>query len=318
MDTNQEAYRKLCEVERSILLPSQAWWLDATVGPEAWSAVLAKRDGEVVAAMPYVRKRKYGFVILTQPAANQGLGPWLSCHGNSPAILVGLQKELMTELIEQLPRFDHFAQAWNYRNTNWLPFFWKGYRQTTRYTYILPDLNDEEKLWSALHSSVKKDIRKATGRFGLRVRSTEDLDEFLPLSRNVGTDPNWKRGYADAVVRQIDAACRERGNRQIFIVEDEQGHPHYSLYLVWDEHGAHGLLGGINREMPSNTGAGSYCIWESIRFASRVTKTYDFAGSMLESVESFFRGFGAIQKPYFFISKTPSRLLSMYRLMLSR
>ncbi|AGW94035.1 hypothetical protein [Ralstonia pickettii] len=318
MDLNQQKYRDLCEIERSIPFSSQAWWLDATVGPDRWSATLVERAGKVIAAMPYVKRTKYGFVILTQPPAGHGLGPWLACKDAKPTKLLSQQKELMTELIEQLPRFDHFAQAWHYSDTNWLPFFWKGYRQTTKYTYILPDLSDETSLWSAMQPTVKQDIRKATGRFNLRVRHSDSIDEFLPLNRNVGTDPRWRRGYSDDVARRIDAACKERGKRKIFIVEDEEGRAHYSAYLVWDERSAYGLMGGANRDMPPNTGAGSYCIWETIRFAATVTRIYDFSGSMLETVERFFRGFGAVQRPYFLISKTPSRALSLYQLMRSR
>lgn len=262
--------------------------------------------------MPYVMKRKYGLIVLTQPPTNQRLGPWLSCNSKNPSKLMSEQKALMSELIEQLPRFDHFAQAWRYGDTNWLPFYWKGFKQTTNYTYILPDISDEAKLWSAFQPTVKQDIRKATERFNLRVRDAESVDEFLPLVSNVGTESTYQRSYSDEVVRRIDAACSERGNRKIFIVEDEHGLPHYSAYLVWDKHSAYGLLGGRNRNLPANTGAGSFCMWETIRFASKVTKAYDFAGSMMEPIERFFRGFGAVQKPYSVISKTPSKLLSMY------
>jgi hypothetical protein len=34
-------------------------------------------------------------------------------------------------------------------------------------------------------------------------------------------------------------------------------------------------------------------------------------GSMLEPIERFFRGFGAVQIPYFNITKTPSRMLRL-------
>lgn len=38
---------------------------------------------------------------------------------------------------------------------------------------------------------------------------------------------------------------------------------------------------------------------------------------MLEPVERFFRAFGAIQTPYFSISKTNSKALKIYRLLQS-
>ncbi|KZZ15518.1 hypothetical protein A3751_17170 [Oleiphilus sp. HI0080] len=52
-------------------------------------------------------------------------------------------------------------------------------------------------------------------------------------------------------------------------------------------------------------------MWEAIKFASTVTKRFDFEGSMIEPIERFFRGFGAMQKPYFQISHTPNRWLRL-------
>jgi hypothetical protein len=68
-------------------------------------------------------------------------------------------------------------------------------------------------------------------------------------------------------------------------------------------------MGGANPELRSS-GATSLCLWEAIRFASKVCSRFDFEGSMIEPVERFFRGFGARQVPYFQINKK-SRLLQM-------
>jgi len=42
-----------------------------------------------------------------------------------------------------------------------------------------------------------------------------------------------------------------------------------------------------------------------------VTRIYDFEGSMIEPIEEFFHSFGAVQKPYFEISKTSSRSMKI-------
>ncbi len=50
-------------------------------------------------------------------------------------------------------------------------------------------------------------------------------------------------------------------------------------------------------------------MWEAIRFAASVTRSFDFEGSMIEPVEKFFRAFGATQTAYHNVFKTNSRLL---------
>jgi hypothetical protein len=71
-------------------------------------------------------------------------------------------------------------------------------------------------------------------------------------------------------------------------------------------------MGGSDPEL-RNSGANSLCMWEAIKFASTVTKAFDFEGSMIESVERFFRAFGARQVPYFQISKINSPFVKIYR-----
>ena len=44
-------------------------------------------------------------------------------------------------------------------------------------------------------------------------------------------------------------------------------------------------------------------IWEGIKFASTASKTFDFEGSMIEGIESFFRQFGATPTVYYQIRK---------------
>jgi hypothetical protein len=48
--------------------------------------------------------------------------------------------------------------------------------------------------------------------------------------------------------------------------------------------------------------------FESIKFALKNNKKFDFEGSMIENIERYFRSFGSIQKSYFRISKINSKL----------
>ncbi|MGJ0302835.1 hypothetical protein NG774_05830 [Aliarcobacter cryaerophilus] len=51
--------------------------------------------------------------------------------------------------------------------------------------------------------------------------------------------------------------------------------------------------------------------FESIKYALESGRRFDFEGSMIESIEKYFRSFGAIQKPYFHITKTNSKILKL-------
>lgn len=312
----KDAYRKLCEKETSIPIFSRDWWLDATVGPEAWDVAIVKKNAQIVAAMPYVSRRRYWLRVISQPALTPALGPWIRSGDGKPATKLSNEKELMQALIDQLPYFDYFSQTWDCSRTNWQPFFWNGFQQTTKYTYVLTKLGETEKLWSGFDHRAREEIKKASNRFKLRVRDDLPLDDLLALSRMTFQRQGMSPPYSDAFVRRLDAACAERACRKFFIAVDPAGQPHAGGYMVWDENSAYTLFSGANPSL-RNSGATSLCRWESIKHAANVTQQFNFTGSMIEAVEQAVRNFGGTQVPYFHISKTPSRLLRMRQGLLS-
>jgi hypothetical protein len=314
--TAKEIYREFSRNEPSLPIFSRDWWLDAAAGPEAWNVALVTKAGQVVAAMPYISRRRYGMKVIGQPALTQKLGPWFRLTATRPAVKLANEKDFMQALIDQLPAFDHFTQNWHYSHTNWLPFSWNGFQQTTRYTYVLPELREPEKLWSDFQHNTRGECKKAVSRFKLRVRDDLPLDALLVLNRMTFQRQGRSMPYSEEFVRRLDAVCAERGCRKFFIAVDPEGRHHAALYIVWDENSAYGLMTGSDPALRAS-GAVSLCFWEAIRHAAHVTQRFDFAGSMLEPIERFFRGFGAIQMPYISVSKTPSRLLRMQQGFLS-
>lgn len=280
------------------------------VAPNQWNEVTVERGGEVVARLPYVIKKRKGLTVLSMPQLTQTLGPWLRPSKAKYAKQLSEQKDLMTELIQKLPRFDYFFQNFHYSITNWLPFYWQGFEQTTRYTYVLENLSDSQKMWDGMLPKIRTDIKKAQNRFGLEIRTDLGVDAFLDMNELTFTRQGMKLPYSRDFVRRLDHACETHNARRVFFAQDKDSRIHAAVYTVWDENSAYYLMGGSDPDM-RNSGANSLCMWEAIKFASTVTKKFDFEGSMIEPVERFFRAFGAKQIPYFHITKTNSRLLRL-------
>jgi hypothetical protein len=313
---NKAQYRVFSRSEPSLPIFSRDWWLDATAGPDGWDAVLATKSGHIAGAMPYVTRQRYGMRLIGQPPLTQKLGPWIrESHGKSATRLAN-EREVMQALIDQLPDFDYFNQNWDHVRTNWLPFAWNGFYQTTRYTYVLEDIASADALWAGFDNSTRAECKKAASRYGLTVRDDLPLEDFLTLNRMTFSRQGKAVPYSDAFVRRLDAACAARGCRKFFIVVDGEGRQHAGNYVVWDENSAYGLMNGSDPAL-RNSGAVSLCMWEVIRHAAEVTRHFDFTGSMLQPIERFLRGFGPRQVPYFNITKTPSRLLRLRQGMLS-
>jgi len=281
----------------------QPWWLEAT-SPRQWGVVEIEKSSSIVARLPYVIKRKQGLKLLTMPKLTQTLGPWLAPSTAKYSKQLAQQKDLINSLIEKLPPFDYFSQNFHYSIQNWLPFYWKGFSQTTRYTYTLNNLTDLDSLWADFQENIRREIRKAKKK--IVVRSDLSLQKFIYLNELTFKRQGIDLPYTKELVHRIDKACIDHQSRKIFFAEDSQGVIQAAIYIIWDQKSAYYLMGGSDPDL-RNSGANSLLMWEAIKFASTVTQSFDFEGSMIEPVERFFRAFGAKQVPYFQVSKMSKR-----------
>ena len=269
----------------------QGWWLDA-IAPGRWDAATVSSGGEIVGRLPYVRMRRCGVTILGQPPLTQFLGPWIKPGGGTAYERLEYEHDVMRELIAALPRHDVFLQECHHSITNCLPFYWQGFAQSVRYTYIIDDLSDHDQLWAELSTTVRTHIRKAQRQ--VIVRATDDIETLIALNRMTFQRQGMAAPYSADQIRRLDAACSARGLHRIFCAEDADGRAHAALYLVWDADSAYCLMSGNDPQL-RHSGAVSLLRWEAIKFAGGVTRCFDFEGSMLQPVERFIRAFGGRQ-----------------------
>ena len=299
MDTNDTG-----TIQETNSIFQQPWWLDA-VAPGAWNAVTLEKGGQIYARLPYVIYRKGGLRLSMLPPFTQTLGHWIDLPDGKYATRLSREKEYVTELIDKLPKFDYFKQNLHYSHTNWLPYYWKGFEQTTRYTYVIDDISDPDTVWGEIKGNIRREIRKAQKK--LEVRTDRSLKEFWDINLKTFTRQGTKPDYNFKQLQRLDEACRAHQARKIFYAVDSNERIHAVLYLIWDHRSAYYLMGGADPDL-RNSGASSLLMWEAIKFASTVTSKFDFEGSMIEPIERFFRGFGAHQKRYFRISRMSRKM----------
>jgi hypothetical protein len=303
---DQHRYRQLCEKEQTIPLFSQAWWLDATCGPDRWDVAVVEKGGEIMATLPYLRLVRAGMTKLTMPALTQKLGPWFRPQEGRYAQQLAQRKNLIDSLLDRLPRHDWFAQNLDYRVDDCLPWHWRGFLHTTRVTYVLEDISDTKTVWDSMQSVVRRNIRKARVRFELKVKDDLGIEEFLPLNQQTYQRQEKEVPYTPDLVRRLDQACVARGVRKLLFAVDSQNRTHAAVYLVWDATSAYYLMGGSDPVL-RDSAAGSLLLWESIQFASGVAKSFDFEGSMIEPIARHFGNFGGVQKDYYRMERINNR-----------
>lgn len=279
------------------------WWLDA-VAPGQYQILRITHGAHLVAAWPIVFQGQREHRKCTMPPLTQKLGILFAPASAKYAEELSKQHELIEQFIRQLPSEINFFHQFHENFTNWLPFYWHGFTQTTRYTYVLPDLSDEEALWSGMRAPCRGWIRKAK-KNGIDVDDDLPLDRFVELHDRTYSRQGMKTPVAEELIDRVDAACCEHAGRKMFAGVDGAGRIHAAVWLAWDNGTAYFLMTGSDPEL-RRSGALKLVVYEAVRFAGTVAKRFDFEGSMIRPVESAFRDFGARQMPYFAIRKDVS------------
>jgi hypothetical protein len=270
----------------------QNWWLDA-VAPGRWAAAEVRHAGQLVARLLYVLLRRGLVIAVTHPPLTPFLGPWVSSSTAKYAKRLGREKDLLSQLISQLPSAWRIYIGCTPGWTNLMPFVWAGFNLSASYTYRIEDFADPERLWADTLDNVKTDVRKAR-RQGLAVRTDLPLEDFLRVQRKTFARQGTVMPVPDPVLLRLDDVLASRDRRRIFFATGPDHRVHAAVYLIWDDHTAYYLMGGGDPEL-RGSGAHSLAMWTALEFASTVAATFDFEGSSLEPVERFCRHFGAHQ-----------------------
>ena len=312
----KEKYHQLCNTQDSIPIFSQDWWLDIVCGNDKWDVLLIEDKGHIKAAFPiYIPYQG----IISMPPMTQTMGPWFAPNSEDTKYTkaLGKQQVLSKKLIDLLPPHSFFLQNFPHMITDWLPFYWAGYQQTTRYTYRLSEIKQKEKLWDNMASNIHRNIIKAKEKHRITVQKGISIEAFLRVQEQTFERQQITNKTDIKILTRLIQACRERNQGDLWGGYDEKGQLHAAVFIVWQDNTAWYLAGGGNPTL-RNSGAHSLILWECICYISQFTDTFDFEGSMIPGIERFFREFGAIQTPYFTITKGNLSLINRVRIKLGK
>jgi hypothetical protein len=295
----QGGYRELSEKAPGMRLFQKAWWLDAVCIEEAWDAVVLESDGAIIGGWPYVPGA--GGLIVRMPLLTQFMGPFLLYpEGQKYARRLAFEKEALSAMADALPSTLSFSQNASRDFSNWLPLFWKGFKQTTRYTYVIEDLRNLAKVEAEFLDTTRRKIRKAARI--LKVEESWDIGVLYSLVSLTFGRQGKAIPYPAGLLDRINAACSAHAACRLLVARDEGGKAHACVFTVRDATTTYYLMGGADPAL-RNSNASSLLMREAIALASRETNDFDFEGSMIEDIERFFRSFGAVQKQYFSLSR---------------
>lgn len=313
MNENRERYRQLCEKEPTMCIFLKDYWQDAVCENDQWGAVLYEKGGNIMGSLVFCYQLKKRGIIICQPPLTQTNGVWIRPFtGKNEHKRLEYEKEVFTALIAELEKLPliRYIQNFTVEIQNWLPFYWKGFRQTTRYTYRIPDISDPEAAIANFSSQKRRNLNHAL-RSGLTVKFDLPAEEFYANHDMTLKKQGKTISYSyDTLEKIVNAVYTHGCGRTIYAV-DAQNNIHAALLIIWDANCGFYLINTVDPDF-RHSGAVALLVAQILRFlADEGVKQFDFEGSMIEGVENSYRQFGTKQLPYFTISKEYRKPLAL-------
>ncbi len=305
-------YHALCEKKKINNLFLQPWWLDAT---GHWDIAFAYRNDQVVGAMPFAIRRKWGVKYLGMPALTHHMNIWMDKPPDvSDHKWLTREKQIIWSLVDNLPKHGFFSMVFSENSfNNWLPFHWKGFRQEMRYTFVIDRI--EDMAWEdQMISNYKKIVRKASSEF--QIKREVDPESFYKVCSQTYKRQGKSIPYSFEKFVSIDTAVQQHHAGAKFGAFTPEGKLVAVFAILFDDQKAYGFVSGDEDEGRAG-GASILLCNEAIRmsFEERKVKTFDFCGSMLEPISEVRKQFGAQAAPLMKIFKANHKWLDiLYKL----
>lgn len=304
--TPKERYRELCDAfGHNIPVFQQAWWMDAVCEGKEWDVALATDGDRPLAALPYLIRRRFGMRYILQPQLTQFSGPMFFFPPDlSERRRSDFEHSACEKIINQLKtlKLDYFCQRFAPETTDWLPFYWAGFRQTTRYTYRIDDISDPVRVFESFDRTKERQrrIRRIADQYS--VDTAVPCDVFVKFHSDYWSSRGQKDITPPDLMKRVIDTATARNQGLTIGLRDGNGNLQAAWFAVYDSRCAHALLSAKAPDVQS-ADISSLLIWRLIETLSTRTAAFDFEGSMEPTLEYFYRSFGARQVPLMEVSK---------------
>jgi lipid II:glycine glycyltransferase (peptidoglycan interpeptide bridge formation enzyme) len=250
---------------------------------------------KIIGGFYLYKEKKFALNVYRNPPFTPYVGPiFQKINENKKRKLISLT----ANFIDNLP-YSVISFSLNKEINDTLPFFWKKFKVSVHYTYVINLQNSIENIFSKMTKNRKNDINKAI-KDNLIIEKVNDFRVIKDLANE--TFLRQKKKINQVYLSRILFNFAKNTNSFAFVAMQKEK-PIAMSFCLYDKDNAYYLLGGYDYRNKHH-GAGALCLWKSIKYAQKLgLKKFDFEGSMVPQIEKYFRGFGGKLVPYYRINK---------------
>lgn len=308
---NENRWNNFIDQSPQAIIYGYTWYLDVIC--DEWLAIInLNADGDWLAVMPIPVFKNYFLHRSYIPLLCQHLAIFYKSFTFKKEKELSLKKKILINTIDKIPsKIKIFKYTFSIHNNYLLPFYWRSYSLQTKYSYWLKIEKDKQINFQLFNYRTRTCIKKAEKNklTCTKVISIERIIEAGKRNIKVSFEENklfklWKVLYPKNLIKAVE-------------VTDDTGR-FYSGIIYLKHRNKFIYLFGTVEEKFKDLGAMSLGIWHIIKNSEAGIDFHDFQGSMLETIEKFYRGFGASPVSYIQIYKNhlplPLKLMhSLYK-----
>lgn len=265
----------------------QKWWLDCVTGGH-YGEVAVRSDNVIQGWLPYVTRRRWGYLVSEMPFLTHTLGPVILPGAGSPTSEFLRHNAITRELLEQLPKLAHFRQVLSPEDNGALGFIECGCHMKVQFTFIV-DCTDSAHIWKRMRDKTRNLIRRSEEKN--TVQHEADAEEFLRFYADNCRQRNEMNRYEDPRTRRLLEQSIERDQGRIYLARDRAtGAASAGIAVVWDSRYMYFLMS--TRHINADSGAVSLLLWNAMQEAQRRSLSFDFDGVSTSGTYRFLSGFG--------------------------
>jgi hypothetical protein len=281
-----------------------SWWLGVTAASFRILGVRSEK-GELIGGLPLPAKSVGGLKLLHAPVLTPYLGPIFDISAvDGPCDQLHLMRSCGEALARAIGSFDSFRYIAGADAPDLQGFLWAGFSASLAYTFRFSSRQSVGEISKAMTRTHLQKLTKAK-RLNLEVARDGALETLMALNRMTFERKAAAVPFDGSLVLRLWEAARAREQANLYVAKTDKNEPVAALFTVHDERTTYQIISGFNPAFADVPGQ-NLVLWTAIQDAIEAGRNYDFEGSSLRGVETFYRRWGCEAVPVWRIEKTGS------------
>ena len=217
---------------------------------------------------------------------------------------------LLLTAITKLPSFNYFFHP---QFTTYFPFYLKNFESRLRYSYWI-NLKDQtfETIVANFHSKLRSEIKFAQQQT-YQITQDISIDTFVAICQQTFLQKGAKFPFSKAFLAAYCQQLLATKTLQLNGIKDKKGRVMAVVGILVTPKTSTLILSGIDKKIIQR-GVNEWLIAHCIQRAKNKSDFFDFEGSMIPAIESFYRKFGGEYTPYLNIYKNSTWVFLLEKL----